>query len=76
VTLRDGALAFVVVQEDVLYNEKLHDAIADLDILIARDVDLDLIELHAMALPPASESGIGTFLDSDFTLKLTHGDNR
>lgn len=68
VTVRDGGLAFVLVRDSSEYDEAFEDAVSDLDYRLANDVDLDLIELDAIALPGASDEAIASFLDPRFTL--------
>ena len=73
VTVRDGSLAFVVVRKSCEYEAKFEDELSELDVQIANDPDLSLINLHAMALPDVSESALSSFLDTRFTLCYSHG---
>ena len=70
VTIRDGALAFVVVREECAYNEEFEDSLSLLDENIAADPDLDLIQLNALTLPGVSDEALGTFLDLDFLVQV------
>jgi len=73
-TMRDGALSFVVVRSCGGYDEAFEDELSELDIQIAKDVDLDLIRLNVLCLPGASDEAIESFLDPSFL--LTYNDQR
>ncbi len=68
-TLRDGALLFVVVHEQAVYDDSFEDSLSDLDFNIANDVDLEFIEMNAIALPPIPPDSLESFLDPAFTLE-------
>lgn len=70
-TVRDGMLSFVVVRNQVPFDDALEDDLSELDLKIAKDVDLDLIKLCAIALPLASDEAISSFLNPEFSLLLT-----
>jgi hypothetical protein len=67
-TLREGNLSLVVVKKEARYDAQFEDELSELDYRIANDVDLDLIRLDAIALPPASEEALETFFDPNFIL--------
>ncbi len=69
-TLRDGGFSFVVVRQVPEYNEEFEDELSDLDYRIANDVDLDLLKLDVIGLPPASQEAIQTFIDPNFHFSL------
>jgi hypothetical protein len=71
-TLRDGALVFVVVREFCEYDDAFEDALSELDYSVANDADLDLIKMDAIGLPPASDRALSSFLDPAFTLEYGH----
>jgi hypothetical protein len=73
-TLREGGLCVLLVRKEVLYSESFEDAVTELDIALANDVDLDLIAVNVMALPNASNEAIASFLDPEFAIQYTHGD--
>jgi len=73
-TLRDGCLLFLVIKNQAEYDEAFEDALSDLDFDIARDVDLTLFRMNAMALPPFSEQSVQSFLDPNFTLRFRNVD--
>lgn len=75
-THRDGALAFVVVRSESQCDDAFEDELSDLDYAIANDPDLNLIRLHAMALPPASDAAIGSFLDPGFIIEYRNRGER
>ncbi len=68
-TLREGALSFVVIRANVQYDDHFEDSLSDLDFTIANDVDLDLVKIDTIALPPASRESLNSFLDSEFLLE-------
>ena len=72
ITLRDGRLAFVVVRTESTYNEQFEDDLSELDISIANDVDLDLIELDAIGLPNVSAEALKSFLHPEFNLAYSN----
>jgi hypothetical protein len=72
-TLRNGSLAFVVVQKAKEYNAGLQDALAELDLRIAQDDDLNLIELNTIALPLVADAALELFLDPRLKLIYTDG---
>jgi hypothetical protein len=74
VTLRDGALVFVVVRNSVLYSDEFEDDLSDLDIRIANDQALELVRIHSVALPPVPACTLDTFLDSRFTIGIAHAE--
>ncbi len=63
ITLRDGSFAFIVVRSECRYDDEFEDALSALDQTIANDVDLDLIDINVMALPPVSDDAMSGFLD-------------
>jgi hypothetical protein len=71
-TLQDSSLAFVVVRREAAYDEAFQDDLADLDIEIANDGDLDLIHVSTLALPDVDKSAVYSFLDK--RLVLTYGE--
>ncbi len=71
-TLRDGALLFVVIRNQPVYDESFENSLSDLDFRIANDPDLELIEMNVIALPPLSRSSLDSFLDPVFILELEH----
>ncbi|MFV2069906.1 MAG: hypothetical protein ACC645_23315 [Pirellulales bacterium] len=73
ISLRDGRLAFVIVKSGSECDESLEDELSDLDVRIANDVDLDLIELDVLSLPEISEISLSTFLDTRFVLQYADG---
>jgi hypothetical protein len=62
-TLQDDAFAFVVVRKVGRYDAAFEDALSELDFALANDPALSLIKLHAIALPPASQTSLHSFLD-------------
>lgn len=76
-TLRDGGLSFVVVRLLPAYSEQFEDELSELDYKIANDVDLDLIKLDAIGLPPTSGEAMQTFFDPNFHFVLSaHATNK
>ena len=74
-TLRDGALAFVVMRESSEYDDDFEDSLSELDYRISRDRDLSLITMDAMALPLSSEDAACSFIDDGFAFAyVKHGD--
>ena len=73
VTLQDNSLVFVVVQLQTAYDEAFQDDLAELDLSIAQDTDLDLIRLHTVTLPPVDLQSLESFLDKRMVLQYQHG---
>ena len=72
VTLRDGGLTFVVIRRVPRYDAQFEDELSDLDIKISDDPALELVSIHSLALPPADDAAVDTFLDSGFTVRFDH----
>ena len=72
-TFRDGALSLVVVRNDPKYCPEFDDALSDLDIEIANDVDLNLIKLNTISLPPTSQEALQQFVDDNFCFLYSRG---
>jgi hypothetical protein len=72
VTRRDNGLLFLVVQKSPRHDPEFEAALTELDIQIANDPMMDLIELSVMSLPCASEDCIDSFIHPALKLKYTH----
>lgn len=70
VTSRDHNFAFVVVSKSTRYNAELQDALAALELQIARDADIRMV-VDVIGLPNADEDSLSSFLCSDFALRFT-----
>ncbi len=70
VTLREGCLLFLVVRASVPYDRKFEEALVDLSMRVARDEDLDRIELQTLALPKVHQRVVESFLDSRMALQF------
>jgi hypothetical protein len=75
-TLQDGTLAFIIVRHESRYDEVLQDDLADLDVEIANDGDLDLINLATLALPNVDEAATLSFLDKRLVLTYSKDGER
>lgn len=73
-TLRDGKLLFLVIQETPEYDEDFEDDLSALDVEIANDADLNLIGMDVLALPPASQEGLQSFVNEG--CKITYDGHR
>ena len=71
-TLRDAGLLFIVIQASRASDESLEDSLVDLDIEIARDENLNLIELDVLPLPATSEEAYSSFLNPKYTWTFPH----
>ncbi len=74
ITLRDGGLAFVVIRSESRYDAAFEDDLSDLDIEVSEDPQLELVPINSLALPPANECAIDTFLDSRFALRFANAE--
>lgn len=63
-TVRDGAILFLVVQRAEAFDQSLVDSLTELDLSIAQDESFNLLRLNALALPRASLHSIESFLVS------------
>jgi len=68
-TAGEGVLRFVVMRNEVRYDEEITDALSDLELEIANDQDLALIKVNTTALPLVSEEALQSFLDCDFCME-------
>ena len=67
-TLRDARLSFLAISKEPECDDDLEDAISRLDFEIANNPDLELLQLNALILPPASPESLGSFFDDRFLL--------
>lgn len=61
-TVRERDLLFVVVRTDARFDAELTDALTELDILIADDPELVLIDLEVLSVPPLSAESLRAVL--------------
>lgn len=61
-TVRERDLLFVVMQKDARFDAELTDALTELDISIANDPELKLIDLEVLAVPPLSAEALRAVL--------------
>jgi hypothetical protein len=73
-TVRDGAFAFIIVRDTCEYDDEFEDELSALDLRIAEDPDLDLVELNTLALPNISAEALSSFLHPEFKVTFVHGD--
>ena len=73
-TIRDAGLLFLVVRKNIVFDSDFEDILTDLDIKIARDVQLDLVNLSVLAIPYANSDAISSFLRSGFTISFQKKD--
>lgn len=76
VTVRDGALLFLVVRSDVRYDAGFEDELTDLDMSIAQDEAFDALSVDVMTLPRCNKVAYEAFLSPEYTLAYegTSGD--
>jgi hypothetical protein len=72
-TLQDGLFALVIVRKEIAYDEAFQDELADLDIALANDTDLNLIRLKTLALPNVGGDSLRSFLDERLMFEFQHG---
>ena len=72
-TLHEGSLAFVVVHKTARYDEHFQDDLADLDVNIANDPDLDILKMKTLALPHVTGEALRSFLDTRLVLSYGVG---
>ena len=68
VTVREDGLFFVIVQLHAAHDRGIEDDVAALEIEIAQDPKLNLIDLSTITLPNASEALYKSFLAPKYTL--------
>jgi len=68
-TVREEGLLFVAILARAEYDRELEDDLSELDIAVARDPHLDLIDLEVLALPNASDAAHASFLNPEATLE-------
>ncbi len=74
VTFRDAGLLFLVVRNASRFDDAFEDSLTDLDLAVAQDENLGLIELSVLALPKSSQESVAAFLSPTFSLKHQHVD--
>jgi hypothetical protein len=60
------------MQKQVQFNQRLTDALTDLDITVANTPDLNLINLEVLCIPQVSDDSCKAFLASNPCLTLPH----
>lgn len=71
-TYRDHRHLFVAIKDTPAYDSDFEDDISDLDLAIARDVDLDMLKVDCMSLPTANPDALASFFNEDYTLGFAH----
>ena len=74
VTVRDGALLFLVVRNQAKCDPAFTDALAELDMAIAQNESFDVIKLDVLALPDVSDDGVQSFLTPSRHKELASAD--
>lgn len=75
-TFRDGGLLFIVVRNRVRHDFETTRSLADLDLAIARDDELDLIRFDSVALPDCPMDAVLSFCEEDWILRYDrHADH-
>lgn len=72
VTTRDRAFAFVAVHDRPEYDAAFEDALAQLELDLARDPDIKLA-VEVLSLPPTDDEALRSFLNAEFTLRFSGG---
>jgi hypothetical protein len=70
----ESGLLFLVVRKATLYDEALESLLSDLDIAIAQDPDLGMIELNVRTTAPVSEDDLRSYYKADGLMLLAPGD--
>ena len=73
-TVRDGGLLFLVIRKEAKYDAQFTDALTELDVAIARDANLNMIQLDVLALPDVSDEGARSFLSPSRHRELAGAD--
>lgn len=69
VTVTESGALFLVVRKSMKFDREFTYALADLDMKIAQDPELNLIKLSVLSLPHSSEEEYGTFLNPSSTFQ-------
>jgi len=70
ITYRDLCLRLIIIKEEAHLDEELLDSLAELDIEIANDPELEQFPFDSLALPCEINDEIETFLNPDLTFSL------
>ena len=70
-TLQDARLLFLVVLKGQVYDCKLEDELADLDIAVAQDESYSEITLDAQALPLCDDNGYLSFCNPGWIMEYS-----
>ncbi|MEQ1891017.1 MAG: hypothetical protein ABL998_00605 [Planctomycetota bacterium] len=71
-TMRDGGFVFLTVRKEATYDAKFEDELTTLDVELAHDQDLRC-EVDVLAMPPASDAALQSFLSPGLTLRFKSG---
>lgn len=74
ITSRDTGLLFLVVRNVVEYGREFEDALTDLDVDVAQNPNLDLVQLSVLAIPKASDESVASFLNPKLTLAFPNAE--
>ena len=74
ITVRDAGLMFLVVQTGREYDRAFEDALTDLDLEVAQDDSMGLVEMSVLALPNCAPEAVEGFLSSEVTLAYAHAE--
>jgi hypothetical protein len=64
-----GGILFLVMQKERTFDQQLSDSLTDLDLAIATNKELDLIELDVLLIPPVSPEAASAFIASGESYK-------
>ena len=74
-TFRDGQWLFLMVSGSQQYDEQFEDEVTDLDIELAGDPELNLIDTAVLSLPSAGLQSLDSFLHERLTFRLTRAED-
>ncbi len=71
-TIQDGGILFLVIQEGKARNSSLSNDLSALDVEIANDENVSLLDVSVLLLPKGTEEDISSFINHEFLLQYSH----
>ncbi len=72
-TIQDGGVLFLVIQEGKVRDSSLSNNLSALDIEIANDDNLSLLDVSVLVLPKGTKADVSSFINHEFWLKYSYG---
>jgi hypothetical protein len=72
ITIQDGGVLFLVIQKGKARDSSLSNDLSALDIEIANNDNLSLLDVSVLVLPKGTKADVNSFINHEFLLKYSH----